>query len=1209
MYFPLYKTARKNYICVEILVQGVNFMQMKCLKLHGFKSFCKETDILFPDGTSAIVGPNGCGKSNVVDALRWVLGEQSPKRLRGKNMEEILFGGSEHFPPASMARVSLVLQQKDRAFPHPYTDFEELCIERIFYRGGESEYRINRLPVRLKDIIDLFSDTGTGTRAYSIIEQGYVSEIISAGPERRRVFVEEAAGIVKYKRRKNSALRKMEATEENLRHIEAILFEIKRQMNALNRQAQKARRYQKLKEEIRKLDCTLAFRRYRSLVDQERLELTAKTEGEQKTAGLVAELSREEAEIEEIRADLILENQEVEEKKNRLLEQIQELNRIENKQIYIRQSYQELKQKREEDERQIADTRVRLEEADREGSELTTKIGELSSRGKWIEEVVAEEKERYGGILSRERQLQDQIDSVKDSLFACMTKKAGLNNRQLAIQEKRKSLEQRKARGEEEIRVVEREDELSSSRQGELESALRDWKRKRGLSLLERVALEVHQKQLKGEFDALSQVIEGLRENLNRKRSRLVSLQEFQENYEGFQEGVRAVMRKRKEEEDRLGKGIRGMVAEVLDTEPEYEAALESVLGEKLQYIIVEEQEYGLQAIEYLKTQTLGRGSFIPLQLRGGPERDVYGGSVPGTPLIDVVKVRDEYKAIAEHLLGDVVLVPDLASGLELWRNNGHFKRIVSKEGDLIDPEGVISGGRTNGSGNTVLRTKREIKELEKEVRLLEKEFQSKKEEADAILRKIRFNESDLERVQQNLYRFDMEILRGEKDAQQIEEHRRRDLQRKDVLEAESLQLGEELVALDGEERQLALEEQELAGQQSSREENLEELNRRIREWTAEKELAHDELNRLEIELQVIWEKRSGLFSHKRQIEQRVQTIRTYLLEKERDSEASLLKMQGLERELEENEQRVTELEQTRTLAEEALAVINERVHTQTSLLERKEEAAKGLRAELEETRRGQDALQVRLVEVGLKKKNLEDQVWQRHRVDLSAEPELELSEAEDAEIEQELDKLYVSLERIGEVNPTAIEEFESLQQRHQFYQHQFEDLKNSLESLKRLIQRINRITKARFLEALEKINEKFQTIFPQLFKGGKAFLQLDNPDDPLEAGVDMVAQPPGKKLQNINLLSGGEKSLAALALVIAIFQYKPSPFCVLDEVDAALDDVNVMRFNEILKEISKVSQFILITHNKQTMEIADQLYGVTMQSPGISQIVSVKVN
>jgi chromosome segregation protein len=1183
-------------------------MQMKCLKLHGFKSFYKETDILFPDGTSAIVGPNGCGKSNVVDALRWVLGEQSPKRLRGKSMEEILFSGSEQFPPASMARVSLQLHQKDRGFPHPYSDFEEISVERIFYRSGESEYRINRMPVRLKDIIDLFADTGSGTRAYSIIEQGYIGEIISAGPERRRNFIEEAAGIVKYKRRKGSALRKMEATEENLRHIEAILFEIKRQMNALNRQAQKARRYQRLKEEIRRLDCTLAFRRYRSFVDQERSELALKEEGEQKATRLVSELSREEATIEEIRADLIHESREMEEKKARLLEQVQELNRIENKQIYLRQSFQDLEAKREEDERQIADTCFRLEEADREGRELDTKIDELSHRGKWIEEIVAAERERHEGILLQERLLQDKIDSVKDGLFACMTKKAGLHNRHLAIQEKKKDFEQRKVRGEGEIRAMTDEDQMLFSKQRELDNAMKGWKRKRGLSLLERVALEAHQRQLKGEFDVLSETIGRLQEDLGRKRSRLVSLQEFQENYEGFQEGVRAVMRKRKEEE-RLGKGIRGMVAEVLETEPEFETALESALGDKLQYIIVEEQEYGLQAIEFLKTQTLGRGSFIPLQLRGSEERDVYGGSVPGTPLMDVVRVRDEYKAIAEHLLGDVVLVPDLASGLELWRNNGHFKRIVSKEGDLIDPEGVISGGRTNGSGNAVLRTKREIKELKKEADRLEREYQRRKVEADALLRKIRFNESDMDRVHQELYRLDMEILRGEKDAQQLEGQRSRDLQRRNVIEAEACQLMAELDALQAEERRLAAEERELAEQHSTKEQTLSELIRQIRDRTAERELAQDELNRLEIELQVIWEKRSGLFTHKRQVEQRIQTVRTYLLEKERDAEECLQRMKSLTRELEENEERVAFLEQRRTEAETALASINERVQAQTSLLEQKEEDSKALKSQLEEARHELDALQVRLVELGLKKKNLEDQVWQRHRVDMKADPELELVEDADEEIEQKLDKLYASLERIGEVNPTAIEEFESLQQRHQFYQHQFEDLKNSLESLKRLIQRINRITKARFLEAFEQINERFQKLFPQLFKGGKAFLQLDNPDDPLESGIDMVAQPPGKKLQNINLLSGGEKSLAALALVIAIFQYKPSPFCVLDEVDAALDDVNVLRFTEILKEISKVSQFILITHNKQTMEIADQLYGVTMESPGISQIVSVKVN
>jgi chromosome segregation protein len=1182
-------------------------MQMKSLKLHGFKSFCKETDIQFPEGTSAIVGPNGCGKSNVVDALRWVLGEQSPKRLRGKSMEEILFNGSEHFSPASTARVSLLLKQKERGFPHPYSEFEELCVERLFYRGGESEYRINRMPVRLKDVVDLFTDTGTGTRAYSIIEQGYIGEIISAGPERRRIFIEEAAGVVKYKRRKNSALRKMEATAENLRHIEAILFEIKRQMNALNRQAQKARRYQRLKEEIRRLDCTLAFRRHRAFVEQERSKLEAKEELEQRTAAFLSELRREEADIEEIRADLIHESREMEEKRERLHEQIQELNRIENRRIYLRQTYKELQAKRQEDDRQIAETRVRVEEADREGRELTIRIDELARRGKWTEEMVVEERARHQGILDQEKVLQGRMDSVKDGLFSCMTNKAGLNNRELVIHERRKDLEIRRVRGEHELGEIQEEDKSLSSRQGDLDGMLRAWKRKRGLSLLERVALEVHQKQLKGEFDLLSVAIDRLQEERGRKRSRLTSLLEFQENYEGFQEGVRAVMRKRKEEE-RLGRGIRGMVAEVLETDPEFETAVESVLGDKLQYIIVEEQEYGLQAIEFLKTQTLGRGSFIPLQLRGGPERDVYGGSVPGTPLLDVVKVKDEYRAIAEHLLGDVVLVADLASGLDLWRNNGHHKRIVSKEGDLIDPEGVVTGGRINGAGSTVLRAKREIKELEEEVGRLDESYRRMKAEADALLRKMRFNESDRERVNQEVYRLDMEILRGEKDAQQIGEHRKRNLQRRGVLEAEGSHLTTELEGLKTEEERLRREERELAEQQSSREAALAELSGHVRERTAERELAQDHLNRLEIDLTVIREKGTGLIAHKRQIDQRIQTIRTYLLEKERDSDEALRKMASLEKELEEDEERIAGLERERACAEEDLARINERLMERSSRLESKEEVVKGLKRNLEETRHEEDALQVGLVEVGLKKKNLEDQLWQRHRIDLAAEPEFELSEEGDGEIEQKLGRLYASLESIGEVNPTAIEEFENLQQRHQFYQQQFDDLRNSLESLRKLIQKINRITKARFLEAFEKINEGFQEVFPQLFRGGKALLQLDNPDDPLETGIEMVAQPPGKRLQNINLLSGGEKSLAALALVMAIFQYKPSPFCVLDEVDAALDDANVVRFTEILKGIAADSQFILITHNKQTMGIAKQLYGVTMESPGVSQIVSVKV-
>ncbi len=1184
-------------------------MEMKSLKLQGFKSFYRETEFVFSGGTAAIVGPNGCGKSNVVDAIRWVLGEQSPRRLRGKSMEEILFSGSEHFAPANLARVSLLLTRGKKGFPAPFSDFEELCVERIYYRAGEGEYRINRMPVRLKDVVDLFTDTGSGTRAYSIIEQGYIGEIVSAGPEQLRGFIEEAAGIVKYKRRKNSAIRKMEATRENLRHIEAILFEINRQVNALNRQAQKARRYHRLKAEIRGLEYTLAFREYAFLSEEERREKAERDRWEREVTSLVTEVARGESEIEALRTEVLGESKSAEEEQARLLEHIQELNKTENKLVYLRRTREDLRSKLEEGGRHLESTRERLSQARRESAELAETIEGLEESGRWTAERVEEKKERFDQVTAGERKLQEKIDAVKDDLFACMTKKAGLNNRQLSLEEKQKALEQRRARGEEEIRGLQEQNRSFSGSRRELEGALRDRRRRRGLLLLEQTALETYQQELKGEYERVSAETEELQSRLSEKRSRLRSLRELQESYEGYQEGVRAIMRKRREEET-LKKGIRGMVGEIVETEPEFETALESVLGEKLQYVIVEEQMVGLQAIEYLKSETLGRGSFIPLQPRGG-QRSAEDCARPtaGIPLMDVVRVKGDYQQVAEHLLGDVVLVPDLETGLDLWRKNGHHNRIVSREGDLIDPDGVVSGGKGNGSGSSGLKTKREIKELEIEVNALNERCRAGKEAGEGLLRKIRFNEGDLERVRQALYQLDMEILRAEKDVQQLSENLRRNQSRLEVLALESSQIEQELDASRRDLEALRREEMELAERQSSREETLERLKADLAEWTSEKETVRGELNHAELELQLLQEKRTGLHTQKRQVDQRIQTIESYLREKERELAEAHRRIVELSAEIEEGEGLLASLSGRRREAEEVLRGLNDSIQEKTSALRERESSVQQLRKRLEEARERRDQLQVRLVEMDLRKRNIREQLLQKHQIDVEGDPEVELVENSEEEIRERLERLYASLARIGEVNPAAIEEYESLQERHQFYESQYEDLKSSLQSLERLIQRISRITKKRFIETFEDVNRRFQGLFPRFFGGGKAFLRLDDPADPLESGVEMVAQPPGKRLQNINLLSGGEKTLAALALVIAIFQHKPSPFCVLDEVDAALDDVNVQRFTEILKEISRISQFILITHNRQTMSIADRLYGITMESPGVSQLVSVEMH
>jgi chromosome segregation protein len=455
-----------------------------------------------------------------------------------------------------------------------------------------------------------------------------------------------------------------------------------------------------------------------------------------------------------------------------------------------------------------------------------------------------------------------------------------------------------------------------------------------------------------------------------------------------------------------------------------------------------------------------------------------------------------------------------------------------------------------------------------------------------------------------------MEILKAENDAQRVFENLKRNQHRVEVLQAEILQMDEELNDWGSKEQEYQVQEEELHHLHMEKEQMLTRSNQVLGELTAEVELSREDLNEREFEAHLVREKRLGFVAHLKEVEEKITRINEYLHEREREYKAAEIKKNSVEEEIRQNEESLKEMEGTRGSLQAELEARNAAIQEQTDIFQAKESRIKSLKKELEDLRQFRDEVQLKLAEIRMKKDNLQGQLWEKHRIDITKENDhgLELSEEEDGKIKSDLERLHESVGRIGEINPTAIEEYEDLQKRHQFYMEQYEDLNRTLDSLQRLIQRINRVTKTRFMEAFNGINEKFQQIFPVLFNGGRAFLQLEQEKDPLESGVDIVAQPPGKKLQNLNLLSGGEKTMAALSLILAIFQYKPSPFCVLDEVDAALDDANVARFNDIVRHISQDSQFILVTHNKQTMEIANTLYGVTMESPGISQVVSVNM-
>lgn len=1184
-------------------------MRIKSIRIQGFKSFYNDVELRFRDGICAIVGPNGCGKSNILDAIRWVLGEQNPRKLRGKNMEDVLFNGTDQIPASGMARVSLSFTPHRGSFPYPYSEYEELCIERFLYRTGESEYRINQMPVRLKDVLDLFVDTGSGSRAYSIIPQGYVAEIISASPEQKRLFVEEAAGIVKYKNRKTAAVKKIEATRENMRHIEAILSEIRRQMNALRRQAQKARRYCDLKEQIKDLEVRLLSGEYASLEEKSLALAADKEEVEKNLARLVAEEARLDAEIEQLRTEIVSCGKRAEEKRSLLSERVLERNRLESKRGYLKQSLEDLEKNTSEGWKSLEDLRRQLTETETEqrGLEEQTQAAEDQSRRYEIE--VEETRASYKDVCNREKAVLERVERTKGTLFDCMAKRAEIRNKQAALQERAKDLQRRIEQGRAEIGELRKETEDILARHRESGAKREQLRRQRGLLLLQKAACAFYGKTLEGEIRHLGERAETLQEALHRKRSRLVSLRELQESYEGYQDGVKAIMHRRREDED-LRAAVLGMVADVIETDREYETALESALGDRLQYMIVEQQQDGLQAIQYLKSQTLGRGSFIPLELRVHPARlDDGGGESSAVPMMDLVRVKKGYEKVAHYLLGDVIFVPDLDLGLARWRENGRHERIVTREGDLIDPSGVITGGRTNGATEArFFRTKREIRELEAEVEALETEYGRCKGLLEQAHRRLRVNTTDFERIQEAMQSLDMEIWKAERDCQQALEAVKKIQHRLEILEGEGLLFEAEWTECGRQEEACLLEASRLEERLSGQEKELSDASEHARDWTRNREALREDLAKKEIEFELLRERLRNLLTRKREVEARLETLRAATAAKENECLLNREKASSMRVELKTTEEELVEIEAARQSLETELGELQGAMESQNASAQELDQKLRALRKDVEESRRLREDLQVKLTMIGLQKDKLSEQLFEKYGLDVSEVRAGGDGDMPASEMREKLDGLYAALQGLGEVNPAAIEEFEELERRNAFYQEQYEDLQASLEALQRLIQKINRITRARFLEAFDGINRQFQSVFPKLFNGGKACLRMEEGKGPLEAGIEIIAQPPGKKLQNIHLLSGGEKTLAALALVLALFQYKPSPFCILDEVDAALDDTNVSRFNQVLREISRSVQFILITHNKQTMEIADTLFGVTMDSPGVSSVVAVQV-
>ena len=1191
-------------------------MRLKKLEITGFKSFREKVVVDFSPGISGIVGPNGCGKSNIADAIRWVMGEQRVKTLRGKKMDDVIFNGSEEAAPVGMAEVSMILTADGQQFPGNYAECSEMMIARRLFRDGESEYTINKIPCRLLDVREFFMGTGVGARTYSLVEQGSVASLVEAKPEDRRQFIEEAAGISKYKSRKESAVRKMEATRENMVRLNDILREVKTQLNTISRQAKKAEQYKALKQSLKEAELTVALQTCADLSACRASREEAKQALQNRETEVRTRLQSIEAALEKLKAE-ILEN-------DGLISAHQEKRYGTKNAINIKEQGIEFSR------RKIADLAARRAKDLAEGEALKRREGETDGEIVSLRAAAAEAEERVGTLRKEvaegaqaleelrrmDRTCRQALEEKKIRYIDIVTEKAKLKNMVAGLARMVEDFGKREAR---EVREIEE----TGKRSAELRRTL--GKLRSGLAVDEEGFAELGQRReeiadelerARGELAEAEEKIAGLREENSRKAARLASLREFEESYAGCNEGVKSLMTGGK------GSGRQGLsrdlflglVADHIRVPREYETAVEAVLGEKLQYVVVKDQTDGIRAIDYLKSASLGRGSFVPLDVRphaSGASLAVHEHLRDAVPLIERITVREDCRAIVNELLGDVLLIPNLGSGIALWRQNGFCGTFVTPEGDIISPSGILTGGSGNGNDRSLLRNRREIAELTEEVLKLQAELQQEQEGRKKAASLIAQWDEELLRLRSQVHLTELRINGLRKDVERYE--------------GELRQVGERLKALNFNQENLAAEAAEARGKIARHEAEMKAIEGKEAELNgamagdrergdalrADLEEREHALTERKVRLASLEEKReadrrtlarleASLVDHSREIAARTADAETC----ERETQALAIQIAAEEEALKGLYAECETIEKT-------LSGKRDAQQQKEALLRAREAEIREIKKVLDGQLREGTELEVAAREIALQLENLQRNIQEKHGADLAQLlPEFHpLEEEALTAIADRLEKDRQAVENFGEVNLLALSEHEELKTRFEFLTGQIADLNASLDTLQKTITRINTISRQRFAETFAGVNQCFQQVFSRLFPGGRAELSLTDENDLLETGVDIEIRIPGKRTQSVTLLSGGEKSLSAIALIFSVLLYRPVPFVLLDEVDAALDDTNIALFSRLVKDTAAQSQILMITHNKKSMEIVDSLYGVTILKQGVSTLVSVSLN
>lgn len=1179
-------------------------MYLKSIEVQGFKSFANKITFKFHNGITGIVGPNGSGKSNVADAVRWVLGEQRIKQLRGASMQDVIFSGTEMRKALGSAYVAITLDNADHQLA---IDYDEVTVSRRLYRSGESEYMINGTICRLKDVNELFYDTGIGKEGYSIIGQGQIDKILSGKPEERRELFDEAAGIVKFKRRKYAAQKKLEDEKQNLVRVNDILAELEKQTGPLEKQSEKARVYLRKKEELKTLDVNVFLLENISIREQldsvdEKLRIAGGDleDTTQKYEHIKEEYEQIEGRIEQL-------DQAIEQARATLTDTGVMRSKLEGEMNVLKEKIHSVEGNEEHLQTRIHSIEASIEEKDQEKKSIAEQKSQIDEKLTVLQQARAEAGRLLEDVQGRIESLNNHIENGKNTIISALNNRATIKSKMGSFDTMLEQIQIRKAELNSRLLRAKSDEAAHAETIKSLEEEFE--KINHAIQAL-RDEQEVSEEKLAGMREELADKDQKLRDtqvSYHQEKSKLDALSNLTERYEGYGGAVKAVM-----EQKTKKKGIIGVVADIIQAEAKYETAIETALGGNIQNIVTEDEETAKSMIAYLKSSRSGRATFLPLTSIKNPQEFKNPDALKEKGVIgmadELVKVDKKYRDVAKSLLGRIIVVDNIDNAVKIAGKFHHSLRMVTIEGELLVPGGAISGGAFKNNSN-LLGRRREMEELEKKIKQYVMEIDRLLEDIEntkTARNKLRL---EIEDIKGRLQRKFIEQNTARLNVEQARERKNEAAEGSEELQTEESELETQIREIQENKKAILLELESSEALEKETEAQIEGFQRQLEAERAEESVQAAKVSEWDVEVEKILQQAEF---HRQNIERIEGEINRHELElKEvRDS------LQAGREDVELKKESILEIEKTimasHTTQTDTEGKLKEDIASKEALSAKQ----KNFFAEREEMAKQMNALDKEVYRLNSQKEKLENSIesqinymWDEYEITLSDASSMRNEEMDDLPaMKKDISRLKDEIRKLGDVNVNAIEDYKNLMERYTFLKTQHDDLVEAEQTLLGIIEELDTSMRKQFNEKFAEINREFDKVFKELFGGGKGTLELLEDEDVLEAGIRIIAQPPGKKLVNMMQMSGGEKSLTAICLLFAIQNLKPSPFCLLDEIEAALDENNVGRFAKYLHKLTKNTQFIVITHRRGTMEKADRLYGITMEEKGISTLVSVNL-